>query len=113
TSSSCTTALKTSKRFRDRQDSFLDAIIERRHSDTGVMRMLFAVIRNLGRERLRNRLATFIRHNQDFEAFSILPLRPDSWSGSGSAVPVFQAEVDFLESLLPMLNTVTLLRHKQ
>ncbi len=97
----------------DRQDSFLDAIIELRHSDTGVMRMLFAVIRNLGRERLRNRLSTFIRHNQDFEAFGVLPLEPDSWSWSGSAVPVFQAEVDFLESLLPMLSTVKLLRHKQ
>lgn len=104
---------KDIQEVRARQDSFLDAIIERRHSDTGVMRMLFAVIRNLGRERLRNRLSTFIRHNQDFEAFGVLPLEPDSWSWSGSAVPVFQAEVDFLESLLPMLSTVKLLRHKQ
>ena len=59
------------------------------------------------------RLSTFIRHNRDFEAFAVLPLEPDSWSWSGSVVPVFQAEVDFLESLLPMLNSVELLRHKQ
>lgn len=105
--------IKDGQEVRDRQDSFLDTMIERRHTDKDLMRMLFAVIRNLGRERLRNRLSTFIRHNQDFEAFAVLPLKPDSWSWIGSAVPVFQAEVDFLESLLPMLNTLELLRHKQ
>ena len=101
------------KEVGDRQDFFLDELIERRNSDKNFMSMLFAVVRNLGRERLRNRLSTFIHHNQDFESFAVLPLKPDSWSWIGSAVPVFQAEVDFLESLLPMLNTVELLRHKQ
>jgi hypothetical protein len=99
--------------IRERQDTFLDEMIMRRHNDRDFMRTLFTVSTNLGRDRLRNRLATFIRHNQDFDAFAALPLEPDSWSWSGSAVPMFQGRADFLESLLPMLNTVELLRHKQ
>jgi hypothetical protein len=97
----------------DRQDAFLDEMIGHRHSDRDFMRTLFAVIRDLGRDRLRNRLATFISLNQDFDAFAALPLEPDSWSWSGSAVPMLQDRADFLESLLSMLNTVDLLRHKQ
>lgn len=104
---------KDAQHVRDRQDSFLDEMIGRRHNDRDLMRTLFNMSTNLGRDRLRNRLETFIRLNQDFDAFAGLPLEPDSWSWSGSAVPMYQGRVDFLESLLPMLNTADLLRHKQ
>jgi hypothetical protein len=97
----------------DRQDAFLDGMIERRHSDRDLMETLFSVIKNMAPERRRGRLATFLRHNQDFEDFAALPLESNLWSWSGSAVPMFQRRVDFFESLLPMLNTVELLRHKQ
>jgi hypothetical protein len=98
---------------RNKQDTILDEMIASRHSDRDLMLTLFAVIRHLGRERLRNRLATFVHHNQDFDAFAAIALESDSWSWSGSAVPMYQGRVDFLESLLPMLNSVALLRHKQ
>jgi hypothetical protein len=104
---------KDAQAIRDRQDGFLDEMIECWHSDLDFMKTLFAVIRNLGRDRLRNRLATFLRHNQDFDAFATLDLESGLWSWTGSAVPMFQGRVDFLESLLSMLNTVELLRHKQ
>jgi hypothetical protein len=104
---------KDAQQVHARQDSFLDEMISRWHDDRDFMRTLFTLSTNLGRDRLRSRLATFIHHNQDFDAFAALPLEPDSWSWSGSAVPMFQGRGDFLESLLPMLNTAELLRHKQ
>jgi hypothetical protein len=97
----------------DKQDAFLDEMIERRHSDSDLMQTLFAVISNMAEERRRRHIETFLRHNQDFDVFAKIPFESDSWSWSGSAVPMFQRRVDFFESLLPILNTVELLRQKQ
>ncbi len=77
------------------------------------MQTLFAVISNMSEDRRRCHIETFLRYNQDFDAFAELPLESDSWGWSGSAVPMYQRREDFFESLLPMLNTVALLRHKQ
>lgn len=96
-----------------RQDAFLDEMIERRHGDSDLMQTLFAVIRNMSEERRRRHIETFLRYNQDFDSFAKLPLESDSWDWTGSAVPMLQRRVDFFESLLPTLNTVSLLRHKQ
>jgi hypothetical protein len=97
----------------DRQDAFLNEMIERRHDDSDLMQALFAVIRNMAEDRRRRHIGTFLRYNQDFDSFAKLPLESDSWDWTGSAVPMLQRRVDFFESLLPMLNTVSLLRHKQ
>lgn len=99
--------------LRGRQDAFLDYLIGRRHTDIDLTLMLFDVINNFAPERRRERIATFLRHNEDLELFKRLPLIPTSGGGSGSAVPMLQGRVDFLESLLPMLNTVELLGHRQ
>jgi hypothetical protein len=97
----------------DRQDAFLDEMIERRHGDSDLMQTIFVVIRNMSGERRQRHIETFLRYNQDFDAFAKLPLESDSWGWTGSAVPMFQRRVDFFESLLPMLNKAELLRHKQ
>lgn len=99
--------------LRDRQDIVLDSLIEEHHTNLEFLQTLFGIISNLGAERRRGRIVTFLRYNQTFEAFTDLPLEPHSWSWSGSAVPMFQGRVDFFESLLPFLNTVELLQHKQ
>jgi hypothetical protein len=96
----------------DRQDAFLDEMIEHRHGDSDLMQTLFAVIRSMAEDRRRRHIANFLRCNQDYDAFARLPLESDSWGWNGSAVPMYQRRVDYFESLLPMLNTVELLRHK-
>jgi len=97
----------------NKQDAFLDEMIQRRHDDSDFMHTLFAVIRNMSEDRRRRHIETFLRYNQEFDAFAELPLESDSWGWTGSAVPMLQRRVDFFESLLPMLSTVSLLRHKQ
>jgi hypothetical protein len=96
-----------------RQDAFLDEMIESRHADPDFMQTIFALIRNLSPSRRRQHLATFLRYNHDFDAFASLPLEPNLLHWSGSAVPMLQGRIDFFESLLPVVNRVELLRHKQ
>ena len=47
-----------------------------------------------------------------FEDFERIPLIPTSWSWSGSAVPIYSAWIEFLESLLPSLVGLKWIKHK-
>ena len=96
-----------------RQDNLLDNLIERHDQDIDFIQFIFSVVMQLSYERRHKLTAAFLMHNQDFEAFEKIPLEPNSWSCSGSAVPVFQRRIAYIESLLPLLNTVELLQHRQ
>lgn len=37
---------------------------------------------------------------------------PNHWSGSGSLVPAYQKQIDFLESLYPLVSGIKFLKHK-
>lgn len=95
------------------QDVYLLSLIGQRNKDVHLMRYLFGVISDFTPERRRLLIEQFVQHNKSFDVFEDLPLEPNSWSSNGSWVPVLQGRVNFWESLLPMLNTVELLRHKQ
>lgn len=41
-----------------------------------------------------------------------IPLTPTSWSWSGSAVPMYSAWIEFLESLLPNFIGLKWIKHK-
>ena len=47
-----------------------------------------------------------------FEDFEKIPLTPTSWSWSGSAVPMYSAWIEFLESLLPNCIGLKWIKHK-
>ncbi|SJZ37862.1 hypothetical protein SAMN02745119_00337 [Trichlorobacter thiogenes] len=99
--------------IKKRQDDCLLRIIAERNKDINIMRYLFGVISEFLPERRLVFVEQFVQQNKSFDAFEGLPLEPNSWSSNGSWVPVLQGRVNFWESLLPMLNTVELLRHKQ
>ena len=98
---------------RERQDHFLAVLIERRQDDSEFLEFLFGTIAHLSPERRRFLLGSFLAWNQRFEDFQRLLLQPMSYGWSGSAVPVLQERAEYLESLLPLLNSVDLLQHKQ
>jgi hypothetical protein len=77
------------------------------------MEFVFEVIAQFSPERRRRFIASFLELNKSFEDFQGLALQPRLYGWTGSAVPVLQQRVDYLESLLPILNTVDLLQHKQ
>lgn len=101
------------KDLHNRQDEFLDDVIGRKSQDKDVMGLLFDIISSFGPERRRARFETFVRNNKDYEVFERLPMESSSAVYSGSDVPRLQRRIEFLQSLLPMLNTVESLRHKQ
>ncbi len=98
---------------RERQDHFLAVLIKGRYNDGAFLEFLFDAIVQLIPERRRSLLSSFLAWNKSFEDFQRLLLQPNSYSWSGSAVPVLQERAEYLESLLPLLNSVDLLRHKQ
>jgi hypothetical protein len=97
----------------DRQQYLLTELIVNRHSDSSFMEFIFNVIRDFAPERRLALLAIFLQNNQSFEIFRGLSLEPLGWSWSGSAVPTLQGRIEYFESLLPLVNTVKLLKHKQ
>jgi hypothetical protein len=104
---------KHNAEIRQKQDLFLRDLIEQRYDDSDFMKYLFSLIAKLPPEMRRSLVATFLQRNTRFEDFRALSLEPSTWSWSGSAVPTLQKRVDYFESLLPLLNAVELLQHRQ
>ena len=60
----------------------------------------------------RNALQTFLDINSDFDVFKEIDIVPNHWFGSGSLVPAYQRQVEFLESLYPLVPGITYLKHR-
>ena len=99
--------------LRERQDTFLLGLIEKGFADNGLMDLVFDVISEFAPERRTKFVESFLANNKDFDRFKLLQVEPSHWSWTGSQVPVLQSRASYLESLLPLLNTVDLLEHKQ
>lgn len=97
----------------EKQDRLLKNLIELQHDNLDFMEFIFSVVVHCPSERRRQFVVTFLDHNNSFEAFCKLSLEPNSWGWSGSAVPMLQGRVDYFKSLLPLLNDVQFLQHKQ
>jgi len=101
------------KEEENRQDEYLLRVIDDRSDDADSMKLLFGVIAHFSPQRRRTFIECFVQRNKSFEMFRRLPLEPSSRSTTGSWVPVLQRRVNYWESLLPIMNTADLLRHKQ
>ena len=55
----------------------------------------------------------FLDYNSDCEWFKKLSLEPGFWSGIESFVPAYRKQIDFLESLYPLVGGMKYLKHKQ
>ncbi|MEH2339053.1 hypothetical protein [Nostoc sp.] len=96
-----------------RQDHILMRLLEFRCDDIPFIQFIFDIITDFSYKRRRLFVEFFIRYNKKFEDFEKLRLEPSSWSCVGSWVPVHQKRVEYLESLLPLFNSVAFLQHKQ
>ncbi len=99
--------------IRERQDRFLTGFIKQKYNNPDLMSFIFGVIAHFSAERRRQFVVLFLEYNNCFEDFQRLALEPNSWGWSGSAVPMLEKRVVYFESLLPHLNDVQLLQHKQ
>ncbi|NEN91924.1 MAG: hypothetical protein F6K48_24655, partial [Okeania sp. SIO3H1] len=97
----------------DRQNQLLKSLIENRYTDIDLMQLLFSVTTTFPYERRYQFIDLFCQHNQNFEEFKKLPLKPLIWNLSGSSEPTYESYAKYLKSLLPIFNTIDLLEHKK
>ncbi|MDJ0519384.1 MAG: ATP-binding protein [Trichodesmium sp. MO_231.B1] len=97
----------------DRQNKLLESLIESRYKDIDMMQLLFRVITTFPYERRYQFIDLFCKYNQNFEDFNKLPLKPSIWNLSGSYEPTYESYAKYFKSLLPIFNTVELMKHKQ
>lgn len=95
-----------------KQDEWIRQCIQRFSNDKIKMYCLFSVISKLEIERKKDYILLFIENNSSFEDFERIPLTPTSWSWSGSAVPMYSAWIEFLESLLSSFIGLKWIKHK-
>jgi hypothetical protein len=95
-----------------RQDGLLDSWIVTKSDDDVLMELVFSIAAELGLDRVRGRLETFLAHNQNLSDFEALRLTPRQRSHWGSAVPMYEEEAAWWESFLPLVGSAPLLRHR-
>lgn len=80
---------------------------------TDQVNIIFEIIRGLNENVRKQAIKNFLEVNSDYNVFEKLPLLPEYWSGNGSLVPSFQKQIDFLESLYPIVSGMKYLKHKR
>ena len=97
----------------ERRDTWIQHCIEQFHGNMTMMSCLFEAIENLNLSNKDEYIKTFINYNNSFEDFKKIHLTPTSMSWSGSAVPLYSAQRDYLRSLLPLFPGIKWLEHKK
>jgi len=104
--------VKNEQNLFERQDKWIRQCIQQFSTDITEMRCLFSVVFKLKADRKREYVLLLLENNPLFEDFERIPLTPTSWSWSGSAVPMYSAWVEYLESLLPSFIGLKWIKHK-
>ena len=100
------------KKLLERQDMWIRQCIQQFCNDEAKMYCLFSVVSKLEIKRKKEYILLFLENNPLFEDFEKIPLTPTSWSWAGSAVPMYSAWIEFLESLLPNFIGLKWIKHK-
>ena len=105
------TQVETDDIIKQHQSKWLEhIIIDNVKSDKIIV--IFTFVCELGEDVRKKAIQIFLDNNQDYETFSKLSLIPNHWSGSGSFIPAYQKQIEFLESLDSLVPGVKFLKHK-
>ena len=97
--------------IREHQQEWLNHVIIDNISTDKII-TIFEFICELNDDLRRTAIKTFLDNNQELDSFREISILPRHWSGMGSFVPAYQRQIDFLESLYPMVSGVKYLGHK-
>lgn len=95
-----------------RQATALRALISESASDADLMQFIFHAVGGLPNEHRRELIALFLQKNKAVGDFKRLSVEPLSGGWTGSAVPFYQSKLDFVESLLPLVEGLEYLDHR-
>ena len=104
---------QTEKSISEEQDKYLLKEIRASFCENVHMQLLFSVISGSSSKRKLIFYKEFLVKNAKFDEFCSLPLEPSVSSWSGSAVPMLQEKIGFLEDIMSLCNSVDLLKHRQ
>ena len=96
----------------EKQDEFLASIIQKEAENSDLMVIIFKPISYFSSEKRKYFVELFLKYNKEFDDFKRLKMEPDVSSWTGSAVPIYQAKIDYWDSLLSLCNTADLLQHR-
>ena len=104
--------LSESEDLIQKKHSFFRNAVKKNALDIKFTCFLFNSAQYLSEEFRRELLGLFLSENAKFEDFQTLDYELTTRSWSGSRVPILERERNFLESLLPLFNSIQFLEHK-
>lgn len=93
--------------------SLLEEVLDEYCADREYVEFLSDGIARFDEETRRRLLSHFLRRNQNPADFQSLWIEPSSHSWSGSAIPMYIRQKEFLRSLLPLVCGVAMLDHRE
>ena len=106
------------KEFSDREDDivnnqikWIEHIIRTNNANDKII-LIFDIICELDDEIRKIAIQTLLEINSDFKVFEKIRLIPRSWSGTGSFIPAYRKQINFLESLYPLVSGIQFLEHR-
>ena len=96
----------------EKQDAWIRQCIQLYSQEDTKMYCLFSVLSKMEVSRKIPYYSLFIECNSSFEDFKKLPIIPNSYSYSGSAVPLYYQWIESLELLLPQFIGIKWIDHK-
>ena len=74
---------------------------------------IFNVICELSEDQRRFAIKAFLENNYNFETFKKLSLFPIAMSGFGSFINLYRKQIDFIQSLYPLMEGIEFLEHEE
>lgn len=74
---------------------------------------IFNIICGLSEDQRRFAIKAFLANNYNFETFKKLPLFPIAMSGFGSFINLYRKQIDFIQSLYPLMKGIEFLEHEE
>ena len=93
------------------QQEWLTHIITQNASSDWIY-VIFEFVCELDDDTKRTATQTLLENNSDIETFNKLSIIPNHWSGWESLIPAYQKQINFLESLYPLVTGIKFLNHR-
>lgn len=95
----------------NRKKEWIEHIVAE-NAKSDLVDVIFEFVCDLADDIRTKALQTLLKYNPDYELFEKIPITPKSWSGTGSLVPAFQKQIDYLESLNQIITGIKFMKHK-
>jgi hypothetical protein len=105
--------IEENSRLKNNQDRWIKDYMKNNRTSVEAIETLFYAVASFNNQRKKELIEYWLIQNSSFELFEKLHFQPLSGGWSGSEVPWLVQRKSFYESLLPILNGLDYLKHRQ